>query len=229
MFMKEARTLRAKHQAEVRELILAAAREAFVLEGHAQFTMRELAQRLGCSPGAIYLHFSGKDELLRCLVEESFAKLLEVLEKAPTGADPTANLKAKLRAYVEFGLDYPHHYYVAFLLPQAATSRGNLPTLTPHEAFAVLRRSVAECRSRGRMPAVDEEAASQALWAAVHGITSLLIAKPRFPWLERERLIRTVITMAVDGLGGAAPAPVGRAPSARRRTGQPARNGVRHD
>lgn len=50
------------------------------------------------------------------------------------------------------------------------------------------------------MPGVDEETASQALWAAVHGLTSLLIAKPAFPWVEKERLIETVVAMAVDGL-----------------------------
>ncbi len=198
--MDSARALRVRHKAETRELILAAARETFVREGHTEFTMRELAQRLGCSPGAIYLHFAGKEELLHRLVEESFAKLLEVLNHAPTGADPKANLKAKLRAYVEFGLLYPRHYYFAFLLPPAARTNRYASTPTPHEAFDVLRRSVGECRSRGGMQAVDEETASQALWAAVHGLTSLLIAKPDFPWVEREMLIETVIAMAVDGL-----------------------------
>lgn len=198
--MDQARTLRARHKLEARELILAAAREAFVREGHADFTMRELARRLGCSAGAIYLHFAGKDELLHCLVEESFAKLLDVLAQAPVGADPTADLKAKLRAYVDFGLLYPHHYYVAFLLPPAARTTRDTGRPTPHEAFDVLRRSVGECRSRGGMAGVDEETASQALWVAVHGLTSLLIAKPRFPWVEREKLIETVIAIAVDGL-----------------------------
>lgn len=201
--MDQVRTLRARHKVEARELILAAAREAFVREGHADFTMRKLARRLGCSAGAIYLHFAGKDELLHCLVEESFAKLLEVLAQAPVGADPIANLKAKLRAYVDFGLLYPHQYYFAFLLPAAARSGEYASATTSREAFAVLRRSVGECRSRGRMPGVDEETASQALWAAVHGLTSLLIAKPAFPWVEKERLIEAVVAMAVDGLDDA--------------------------
>ncbi len=113
-----------------------------------------------------------------------------------------------MRAYVDFGLHYPHHYYFAFLLPPAAQSEAYASTPTPHEAFDVLRRSVGECRSRGRLRAVDPEPASQSLWAAVHGITSLLIAKPGFPWVGREKLIETVIAMAVDGLDFAPPAAV---------------------
>jgi AcrR family transcriptional regulator len=200
--MISARALRDRHRSETRELILTAAREAFVREGHADFTMRELAQLLGCSPGAIYVHFASKEQLLNCLVEESFAKLLELLDRVPTVADPTENLKARLRAYVDFGLRYPYHYHFAFLLPTTALGQRAVSPLTPHEAFGVLRRSVGECRSHGVMRAVDEETASQALWAAVHGITSLLIAKPEFPWVERGRLIASVVDMAVDGLVG---------------------------
>jgi len=198
--MQRGRTFRERHRSESRTLILDAARQAFVRKGHERLTMRELARCLGCSPGAIYVHFSGKDELLRCLVEESFARLLDVLNEVPTGEDPAANLRARLRAYVSFGLEYPYHYHFAFLLPATTQGQEDGSSLTPHEAFDVLRRSVAECRSRGLMPSVDGEVASQALWAAIHGITSLLIAKPGFPWVERERLIARVIDMAVDGL-----------------------------
>jgi hypothetical protein len=46
----------------------------------------------------------------------------------------------------------------------------------------------------------DIDAASQALWAAAHGVTSLLIVRPQFPWADRDRLIGQVIDAAVDGL-----------------------------
>jgi AcrR family transcriptional regulator len=198
--MRGATTLREEHRRQTRELILNAAREVFFRAGGARLTMRDLAQRIGCSPGVIYLHFAGKQELLHCLVEDSFARLLDVLNEVPVAADPSANLKARLRAYVNFGLLYPHHYYLAFQLAPATRKRKARSTVTPHEAFEVLRRSVAECRAKGLMRGVDAETASQALWAAVHGLTSLLIAKPDFPWVGRETLIGSVIDMVVVGL-----------------------------
>jgi hypothetical protein len=51
-----------------------------------------------------------------------------------------------------------------------------------------------------RFRRMDVDAASQALWAAVHGITSLLIVRPTFPWADRDQLIEQVVDAAVDGL-----------------------------
>jgi hypothetical protein len=38
------------------------------------------------------------------------------------------------------------------------------------------------------------------LWTAVHGVTAMLIARPDFPWADRDAVIRRVIDSAVDGL-----------------------------
>jgi hypothetical protein len=43
------------------------------------------------------------------------------------------------------------------------------------------------------------ETASQAIWSAVHGITSLLIQRPTFRWQTKESVIGQVIDSAVDG------------------------------
>jgi hypothetical protein len=46
------------------------------------------------------------------------------------------------------------------------------------------------------------ELRTQALWAATHGITSLLIQRPSFPWVSKDRLIDDVIDAAVRGAIG---------------------------
>jgi len=51
-----------------------------------------------------------------------------------------------------------------------------------------------------RFRPMDVDVASQVLWATVHGITSLLILRPAFPWANRDKLIAQVIDSAVDGL-----------------------------
>jgi hypothetical protein len=40
---------------------------------------------------------------------------------------------------------------------------------------------------------------TQALWAATHGITSLLTQRPSFSWVSRESVINQVIDSAVQG------------------------------
>ena len=110
-------------------------------------------------------------------------------------ADPVESLKRGLSSYVDFGLKNPNDYRFAFLMQTAELRRG---TVSP--AFQVLRDKVAKCVEQKVFRPVDVDTAAQALWAAVHGVTSLLIMKPHFPWVEWRQLIEQVIDCAVDSL-----------------------------
>ncbi|MBZ5599089.1 MAG: TetR/AcrR family transcriptional regulator [Acidobacteriia bacterium] len=190
---------RKQHKAELKTQILAAAREIFVRDGYESFSMRKLAQRIDYSPGSIYLHFKNKEELFESLVEESFDRLLRALNRLKNGhahQDPVAKLKTGLRAYIDFGLRNPNDYRFAFLLRRPLQRR----PYKVHPAFDVMRYLVGRCVEEKRFRPVDVESTSQALWAAIHGITSLLIQRPTFPWVARRQLIDQVINNAVDSL-----------------------------
>ena len=193
-------TRREQQRQAVRETILDAARDALAEGGQASFSMRKLAETIGCSPGTIYLYFKAKEDLLDRLVEEAFEKLLEQLEEVHDEQDAVRSLRRKLRAYVDFGLRFPNHYHVAFVM--RPPGREPVTTLRPHAAFDVLRAAVERCIEQRRFRTSDIESTSQLLWTAIHGITSLLIALPGFPWVERESLIDGVIDNAVRGLLG---------------------------
>jgi len=47
---------------------------------------------------------------------------------------------------------------------------------------------------------MDADTAGQSLWAAAHGITSILITRSTFPWADRDKVIAQVIDAAIDGL-----------------------------
>jgi AcrR family transcriptional regulator len=191
-----ARSRREQHKAELKGLILDAAREVFVRDGYEQVSMRKLAERIEYSPGTIYLHFAGKQDLLNCLVEESFERLHRALEKSRRD-DVVETLRAGLRAYVDFGLRNPNHYQFAFLLrPASNRKRG----YRPHQAFEYLRQLVRCCVECGRFREIEVETAAQVLWSAVHGITSLLITRPQFPWVARDELVDQTIDNALRGM-----------------------------
>jgi AcrR family transcriptional regulator len=197
MIRKGAAVRRERQREELRGEIQDAARAIFLRDGYQSFSMRKLAAAIGYSPGAIYLYFENKDALFGSLVEEAFARLHESL-RALSGAkekDPAQVLRRGLRLYVAWGLEHADHYQIAFLLP--AASRGPYKV---HGAFDVLRTMVADCLPPGPGRGSHVEAASQAVWAAVHGITSLLIQRPTFPWQSREGVIRRVLDSAVDGI-----------------------------
>ena len=190
---------REQRKQALRRTILDAAREVVVREGYEAFTMRKLASSIGYSPGSLYVHFESKEALFGILVTESFARLHETLQKIvndPTQADPVERLKEGMRAYVAFGLDNPTDYRVAFLVSIPDDKRPYVPS----PAFEVLRDAVTRCKKEKRFGSANAELTSQALWAAIHGITSLMIQRPTFPWARQEILIRKVIDNAVDSL-----------------------------
>lgn len=180
-------------------MILDAARDLFVREGYESFSMRKLAQKIEYSPGSIYLHFKSKEELFLAIVDESFSRLRVAqlkLDEEHIGGDPVELLKNGLRVYVKFGLTNPNDYRFAFLLsrPGGARLRNNRP------AFDHLCGRVSRCIEEKRFHAVDVQTAAQALWCAAHGVTSLLIQRPNFPWVNKRELIDQVIDSAVDSL-----------------------------
>ena len=115
-------SLRDRKKAHLRTTILTAARKLFVRDGYEGFSMRALAQRMHCSPAALYLYFANRDALFDCLVEDSFARLAEVrarLQRGTPEKDPVAFLKKGARLYVEFGLKKPRNLQVRLPYPQA--------------------------------------------------------------------------------------------------------------
>lgn len=197
---------RARHKLALREEILAAARDLFVREGYENVTMRRVAEKIEYSHTTIYLYFKDKAELLFAICQETFAKLLEefaALEREP--ADPVTHLKRRLQIYIAFGLKHPQHYLASFVVPyQQAPPEDAARHLAEDSqsmrAFAYLRENVAACIRAGRFRAVDVETASRALWAAAHGVTSLFIVHPHFPWGDHEQVINLVVDSIVSGL-----------------------------
>jgi hypothetical protein len=52
----------------------------------------------------------------------------------------------------------------------------------------------------GIEPAPDPTFVAISLWSIVHGITSLLLTHPQFPWPDRDELVNHVLSMPILGL-----------------------------
>jgi len=197
---------REREKQQVRQEILDAARELFIKEGYENVSMRKIAEKIEYSPTTIYIYFDDKAELVHYLCEESFVKLVEMFETLGEDlSDPVAALKKCGRAYIEFGLKYPNDYKVTFILnlrpdkdPEEYLREGSMGM----RAYGYLRKIVEECVRQGKFRDADVETATQTLWMVVHGVTSLLITHPNFPWTDKERLIDFTLEKITDGLKG---------------------------
>lgn len=198
---------RAREKKELRQEILDAARDLFVHEGYENVSMRKIADKIEYSPTTIYLYFQDKADLLDCICEETMSRLVrKQTVLAQTVFDPVERLRLGLRAYIEFGLKHPNHYKVTFMMLQPVAEGANCRSRDMGKrAFHHLRTTLALCVEQHLLEVADIETSAQALWATIHGITSLLITHTKFPWVDRDRLIDTVIENAIAGMRNKVP------------------------
>lgn len=176
---------------ERREEILAVAMRLFTQYGLASVTTRQIAEAVGISQPSLYAHFRSADEIGEELCLRGFEALNARFEQAMAQhSAPAEQLDALGRAYIEFGLEHPDIYRIAFMVEgdtqQCAPPKDDAGMVAGKRAFDALHGVVAAMRGID-----DEETATlaQSIWACVHGLVSLLLARPHFPWVARDKLI----------------------------------------
>lgn len=203
---------------ERRAQIIAAARALFAEGGLDRVSMRNIAARVGITQAAIYQHFVDKDAILFAVAEVFFLHLIEAKERN-MGLDlsPIEMLRTAMRTYVQNGLDHPEEYRLVFMTdapglrrhaPAALTSKALTaeqfadPEIQPSKgqiAYGHLQELVRELMAGGHIRKGDPETIAEAIWAAGHGLVSLLITHVDFLWTP-DKLIDTQINILLNGL-----------------------------
>ena len=182
--------------------ILDAAKHLFAEEGVAHVTMRRIGAAVGVSPTALYMHFADKDALLAAIAQDTFAELLERLEQSQTpGQTPLAGLRAGLRAYIAFGLARPDEYRLTFM--SRLFQRDDAKTCAVEIAdrsFAILEDKVTMLVRDGVFRPGSPPVLAEAIWAMLHGTTSLLLDHPGNIQAEPEALIEATLDLLEAGL-----------------------------
>ena len=177
----------------LREEILTAAEQLLVETGDsAAVSIRAVADAVGVTPPSIYLHFADKTDLLFAVCERHYTALDEHIQAALAGIeDPLERLYRQGRAYIHFGIENPEHYRVLFMgRPDITPERFEGEQLRATAAFNHLHDDVLAAHAAGAFgEEQDPFVVSCGLWITVHGVTSLLITKPSFPWPPLETLI----------------------------------------
>lgn len=181
--------------------ILAAAERIFVDHGYEGATIRKIADEVGLSSTALYMHFSDKSEILHEICERAFEQLLTmnraVLDEPGT---PEQRMRRLMQSYVRFGFENPNAYRLVYMTrPLEAQQAQTVAQSLGYELFGAFVQVVEEAAANGRLRG-ETRATAQALWAGAHGVVSLMITKPYFDWVERELLIETLLDALFVGL-----------------------------
>jgi AcrR family transcriptional regulator len=193
---------REREREEIRGSILDAARELFAAEGYDAVTMRRIADRIEYSPTAIYFHFKDKETLLKELCSLDFHALARQFAAIDKIEDPIERLRRVGHAYIKFGIEHPNHYRLMFMTPHPPIEDPEVDKGNPEEdAYAFLKAIVADAYSRKRLrPELkDVDLVCQTVWATVHGVVSLDVAKCNDSWVDWRPMKKRAET-AIDAI-----------------------------
>lgn len=185
----------------LRDEILEAAEHLLVKTGDAdRVSIRAVADAVGVTPPSIYLHFADKAEMLLSVCGARFAEFDAVLLAAgATIDDPLEALMRMGSAYIHFGVDNPEHYRILFMVRNAGKrSLHEMPAAAA--AFGHLVDDVQRCIDSGQFAAANAKLVATGIWTAMHGLTSLLISAPAFPWPDIDVMIGQVMGVQAGGL-----------------------------
>lgn len=183
----------------LRDDILRATERLLIRTGDQEaVSVRAIAREVGVTPPSIYLHFVDKTELIFAVCAQHFAALDDAIEAAAADAtDAIDELRVRGKAYVRFGLDHPEQYRILFLSRPGSAPAGWSPeVMLENAAFSHHLEAV----QRAFPDHDDLYMVAIGLWAAVHGIVSLLISNPDLPFPDTDRLVDHILDTQARGL-----------------------------
>ena len=192
---------------KLRDEILEVAEKLLVESGNEEaVSIRAIAEKVGCTPPAIYMHFEDKDQLFFAVCARRFEEFDRfVHEDGDETDDPLESLRVRGRSYIRFGLENPEHYKLLMMMPKTESASELGPEAPGMGAFGHLVQAVQRCIDSGSIS--EEHGATQialALWSACHGITALLITFTNFdhfvPSGDVDDVIELLLDVQIEGL-----------------------------
>ena len=183
--------------------ILAAAELIFVECGYEGATIRRIADEVGVSSTALYMHFRDKSEILVEICGETFDRLIAAnIELQARDMDPVQRVRDMLEAYVRFGFANPNAYQLVFCPSIAEIPPDKLEVLNQLGArcYELFSGAVARIGEAGRLKTDDIHAAAQVLWTAPHGLISLVNLRSNFAWADHAVLVKLMLDGIFEGL-----------------------------
>ena len=165
-------------------------------------SIRDIAASVGVTPPSIYRHFADKDELIFAVCQANFRRLEVELDRNAGGVDdPLERLRRMGETYVRFGVEHPEQYRILLMskgeLSVDDFQSGAMPGVS---TFQKLMDAVEACMDAGVFRRQDVFLVATGIWSLVHGVTSMRITIPEFPFVGEQALLDHVLDTYARGL-----------------------------
>ena len=141
--------------------------------GMEHLSLRSVAHEVGVSPSAAYHHFVDKDALIAAVALEGVAQLnfslATAMTRYPRGEAASAQKRASAAglAYITFAVEHPNLFRIAF--------SGHCPRPPEREKNPLIVELFDDLVATGALPADLREGSEEVMWAAVHGMATLVL------------------------------------------------------
>jgi AcrR family transcriptional regulator len=166
------------HHGNLREALIDAALALMEERGSPEFTLREVARRVGVTHAAPQRHFEDRAALVAAVAEQGFRGLrahVEQVARSSNARDPAERLHALGVAYVQFAVRNPAHFRAMFSAELVDKSRHPSLAAASRAIHDFLVQCITEGQRLGFFVEGDPLELAFAAWSIVHGCAVLLI------------------------------------------------------
>lgn len=193
-------------QEALRGTIIDAARRLFKEGGAQAVSMRAVAEKVGCTAGALYRYFPDKQNLLLYVWEDDMRYLAEYVRGAvDQTTDPIEKIRQTFLGYLRYWEQNPDSFCNLFTPLNTGFDRSITPDLFPDTGSNALyfdvRDMLAQLLKGKKSAPQDPDLAMQCLLCAVHGILALQASASHFPWFNVQEMARVAIDGMLAGWG----------------------------
>lgn len=172
-------------EAITRERILLAGADLFAVHGYEAVSLRQICEAARVSKGAVYHHFSSKEDLLSAIVVTALESLLDHVKMQRPGVTAADRLRAFIIGQARLADTQTSGFRVAmsrFGSLDAAASRGRIEELRRAYVRSV-RRIFADGVASGEFRSIDVRAATRMVLAILYWLAR---------WFEAGRRVSAV-------------------------------------
>jgi AcrR family transcriptional regulator len=205
---RRARSPRGKGDRLRDEILVAAERILIETKDQSALSIRAIAAAVGVTPPSIYLHFADRNELVFAVCERQARQLEQAMEEAAAGGtDPWERIRRRGHAYLRWGLENPEHYRILMMSrPDDTPERFVDERLAATAGLGAVAADLEAAVAQGLIaPVPDPVKETELLWMVIHGMVSLVISKPGFPFGPPEGVYEAIFDLVHRGLAPRAP------------------------
>ena len=187
---------------ERRGEILVAAEKIFIRDGYAGATVRKIAEEVGLSATALYMHFPDKRAMLMEIGGRAIQTVLAESEAiAAREGDPVERMRGIMLAHMRFALANQTIYQLIF--NDTAREFSGQPG-PEHEMSTAYYRNFAgvviELAKADRLYGRSPHVVAQTIFCGCHGLVTSMITNPSFGYADPEELMATMVEGLTRGL-----------------------------